>query len=244
MSTQPNTILNVFRIIGERRVPYILELDATMTVVSDYPDLPLLKQQTAAMPLPRNAPIDVTFGTADVASVINAAAAQAAVGRAEDTLVGKVQAAIEARKAAATAAVADAVASGNLKATSNAMILATHPELSMAGVESNPTTIREDFPELAPSLKGEIVSEEKLEGGGRKIVYKPTASDIKVGEWVVASIEQNPLPGTDELRAAYFEAERLMKEKHAADGTVCKPCEAGALIRKYRAKLDALGVLP
>ncbi len=88
-----------------------------------------------------------------------------------------------------------------------------------------------------------IVSEEQLPGGGKKIVYRPTQTDIKVGEWVTPSILENPIEGTDELRAQFFAEEEAIKDKHAKDGTVCKPCELGALIRKYRAKLEKLGHL-
>lgn len=73
--------------------------------------------------------------------------------------------------------------------------------------------------------------------------YKPTPLDIRVGEWVTHLVVDNPIPGTDALRAEFFVEEELLKARHAADGTVCKPCETGALIRKYRAKLEAGGHL-
>jgi hypothetical protein len=64
-----------------------------------------------------------------------------------------------------------------------------------------------------------------------------------VGEWVTSLITTNPIEGTDELRAEFFAAEEAIKAKHAADGTTCKPCELGALIRKYRDKLEKQGFI-
>ena len=100
-------------------------------------------------------------------------------------------------------------------------------------------------PELSPAEQAQtgIISEEQLPGGGKKITYRPTARDIKVGEWVTSLVLTNPIEGTDELRAEFFAAEEAIKTKHAADGTTCKPCELGALIRKYRDKLEKQGYL-
>lgn len=127
---------------------------------------------------------------------------------------------------AVKSAIERAQASGGMVVTSAPEILATNPELA-----------------IAEQVKTGIVSETQLPGGGKAIVYNPTALDIKVGEWVTPMIKTNPIDGTDELRAEFFAAEEAIKAKHAADGTVCKPCELGALIRKYRAKLESLGHL-
>lgn len=125
-----------------------------------------------------------------------------------------------------TAAVDRAKAAGHAVVTSAPELLAVRPELSPA-----------------EHAQTGIIAEERLPGGGRKITYKPTALDIRVGEWVTSLISENPIEGTDELRAEFFAAEEAIKAKHAADGTVCKPCELGALIRKYREKLEKQGYL-
>lgn len=124
------------------------------------------------------------------------------------------------------AAIERAKTAGHTVVTSEPEILAAHPELSPA-----------------EQAQTGIISEEQLPGGGKKIIYRPTARDIKVGEWVTSLITTNPIEGTDELRAEFFAAEEAIKAKHAADGTTCKPCELGALIRKYRDKLSQQGYI-
>lgn len=90
---------------------------------------------------------------------------------------------------------------------------------------------------LPPNM--EVVADHP--NGGKRVVFKPTATDIRVGEWVTELVVENPIPGTDELRAEFFQEEAAMKARHEQDGTKCKPCETGTLIRKYRAKLEQLG---
>jgi hypothetical protein len=129
------------------------------------------------------------------------------------------------------AAIERAKDAGHTVVTAAPEILTAHPELSPA----------EQVP--AEQAQTGIISEEQLPGGGKKITYRPTARDIKVGEWVTSLVLTNPIEGTDELRAEFFAAEEAIKAKHAADGTTCKPCELGALIRKYRDKLEKQGYI-
>lgn len=161
MSTEENTVLRIFRIIGDRRIPYHFELDPTMTVVVDRPDLSMLKAQ--------------------IAERMTSAATDAA------------------------------------------------PDVTGQEIKLHPDT--------------EVLRETVMPDGSKHVVIKPSPSDVTLGSWVTKVVKENPIPGTDELRAEYFEAEAAMRAKHATDGTVCKPCEAGALMRKYRAKLEALGHL-
>lgn len=160
MSTQENTVLRIFRIIGDRRIPYHFELDPTMTVVVDRPDLSMLKSQIAERMSPS----------------------------ASDT----------------------------------------------------PPVVDQEI-NLQPGV--EVLETKVMPDGSKHVVIKPSSSDITLGAWVTRLVADNPIPGTDDLRAEYFEAEAAMKAKHESDGTVCKPCETGALMRKYRAKLESLGHL-
>lgn len=125
-----------------------------------------------------------------------------------------------------TAVIDRAIAAGHTVVTSAPEILDARPELSTPENE-----------------KTGIISEEPLPGGGKRIHYKPNALDIRVGAWVTSLVRENPIEGTDELRAEFFAAEEALKAKHAADGTTCKPCELGALMRKYREKLEKQGYL-
>jgi hypothetical protein len=200
MSNPENTVLLIYRIVGDRRIPYYFELDPTMTVVADRPDIDMLRSQTTTVAVPAPPPMHT-----------NAAAAKALAD------------ATAARQVAVQTALAEAAASGAIVGT-------TAPEL----IAMNPA--------LETPLDG-VISKEKLPGGGNKIVYRPTPLDIKVGEWVTPLVTTNPIEGTDELRAEFFAAETALRAKHEADGTVCKPCELGALIRKYRAKLEEQGLL-
>lgn len=146
-------------------------------------------------------------------------------------------------RAAAGLPMETAKAAANVAASAAAN---AHAELvsSLRKSQAAGNTVVSNAPEIvAAQEQTGIVAEEILPGGGKKVTYRPTATDIKVGEWVTPMVKENPLEGTDELRAEYFAAEEAIKAKHAADGTVCKPCEIGALIRKYRAKLEALGHL-
>jgi hypothetical protein len=64
-----------------------------------------------------------------------------------------------------------------------------------------------------------------------------------MARWVAHSFTDNPITGTDGMRATYFEELAALELKHAQQGSVCKPCERGRLIRKHREKLEELGLL-
>lgn len=193
MSTPSNTVLQVFRVIGENRVPYIIELDQTMTVVADRP----------AVIQTRLSPQEIALEDAKTLEWLKPGALE---------LAEKKRGAMERAERL--------IAEGQVVSSTAPEILGNHPE-------------------LAPG----VVSEKRLPNGGKSIVYKPSKQDIMVGEWVTSLITENPIPGTDELRAEYMQAEQALRDKHAAAGTTCKSCDIGALIRKYRSKLEKLGYL-
>lgn len=205
MTAQANTVLNVFRIVGGRRIPYILELDAAMNLVGDRPDMETLRQNSLTNQKPETAPM----GAGTVAE-------NQTLSESHDTSTAPKTSEVE-------------------------IVDATVALSSLKKVEVK--TVLENYSEPASDMKGAIVSEEKLPGGATKITYNPSAFDIKIGEWVTSLVKTNPFPGTEELRAEYFAAVESLHEKHENDGTVCKPCESGALIRKYRAKLESMGVI-
>ena len=205
MTAQVNTVLNVFRIVGGRRIPYILELDAAMNLVGDRPDMETLRQNSLTKQSPETA--SMTDGHVTENQILSESHTTSTTPETSEVEIGDTTAAL-----------------GSLKKTEIKTVLGNYPELS-------------------PDMKGEIVSEEKMPGGATKITYNPSAFDIKIGEWVTSLVKNNPFPGTEELRAEYFEAVESLREKHENDGTVCKPCESGALIRKYRAKLESMGVI-
>lgn len=204
MSTQGNTVLHVFRIIGDRRVPYHLELDSTMTVVADRPIIDMI---SGNLPLPETL----------TAAVMAASAPGLKEG---EEAMANVRAIVQQ-------SLETSVAEGMVAATTAPEILKINPELA----------------QVAAAAKSGKMTEEKLPGGGKRIVFQPSPTDIKVGEWATKLVEVNPIPGTDELRAEFFAAEQALKDKYAADGNQCPNCETGALIRKYRAKLESLGYL-
>ena len=214
MITQENTTIILYRDINGYRIPYIFELDAAMTIVNEGPDFEAIRAEAiAAIPTPNDALVRAAVGGISGAHTL----LHAAVKDANTS---------QATLATLNAAIARAKDDGHTVVTSAPEILAERPE-------------------LAPAEQAQtgIIAEEQLPGGGKRITYRPTARDIKVGEWVTPLITTNPIDGTDELRAEFFAAEEAIKAKHAADGTTCKPCELGALIRKYRDKLSQQGYI-
>lgn len=57
--------------------------------------------------------------------------------------------------------------------------------------------------------------------------------------WTLRDGENN-LPGTDELRAKFFEAMTSLEESYAGN---CPPCKKGTLIAEYRKKLEEDGYI-
>ena len=229
MNTQENTVLNVFRVIGERRIPYIIELDSTMTVVVDRPDIDLLKNQVTVATGAKTVP-PTTVNSETTNKDFDLDAIKATSFALQQKMLSDENIAAVDRRLKTVNMLKEAVNDGRITLNANAKLLEDYPEL--ASIAQG---------ELSSIAQGETVESET--GGVKSKIYKPTPIDIKVAEWVVKSVENNPLPGTDALRAEYFADEKELRDKHAADGTVCKPCEAGALIRKYRAKLEALKVI-
>jgi hypothetical protein len=218
MSIQENTTITLYRKISGQRIPFIFELDAAMTIVKEGPDFEAVHAEARAN--------NLAHSDALVSAVVSKAVSSAAQsGLLVHDAVKNANTSQETI-ARLNAAISRAKDAGHTVVTAAPEILTAHPELSPA-----------------EQAQTGIISEEQLPGGGKKITYRPTARDIKVGEWVTSLITTNPIEGTDELRAEFFAAEEAIKAKHAADGTTCKPCELGALIRKYRGKLESQGYL-
>ena len=74
-----------------------------------------------------------------------------------------------------------------------------------------------------------------------RVVYGKDPVASKMTMWATVEVP-NPIPGTDDLRAKY-EAARKAIESDVAAG-VCKPCEVGKLIARYRSILESRGLLP
>jgi hypothetical protein len=64
-----------------------------------------------------------------------------------------------------------------------------------------------------------------------------------VAKWAVEAVKENPIPGTDDLRAEFFEARTRLLQLHEIAGTVCPDCEMGSLLRQYKEKLRSDGLL-
>jgi len=62
--------------------------------------------------------------------------------------------------------------------------------------------------------------------------------------WAVASIETNPFPGSDELRADYFKEVERLKASFDEVGQECPACDLSKVMNKYRARLKAAGHIP
>ena len=80
---------------------------------------------------------------------------------------------------------------------------------------------------------------------GRSNAEEPAAQRraTTMARWVAHSFTDNPIPGTDDLRALYFEELAALQLKHEQQGSPCPPCEKGRLIRKHREKLEGLELL-
>lgn len=66
---------------------------------------------------------------------------------------------------------------------------------------------------------------------------------LAIARWVTQSVEDNPIPGTDAMRDTYFEELDALHRYHAQNGSECKPCDVGVLIRQHRTKLEKDGHL-
>ena len=70
---------------------------------------------------------------------------------------------------------------------------------------------------------------------------KATKRALLMTKWTSETTEENPIPGTDELRKAYFRD--LDELKKIYDNEPCPVCKIVALQRAYRRKLENEGVL-
>lgn len=59
-----------------------------------------------------------------------------------------------------------------------------------------------------------------------------------LSRWASQSIADNPIPGSDSLRKEF------LTEIKEAERRSCSSCQMGSLIRKYKAKLISLKLLP
>ena len=64
-----------------------------------------------------------------------------------------------------------------------------------------------------------------------------------MARWAARSVAENPIDGTDGMRADYFKELDDMVRKHTQNGGKCPDCKVGALIRRFRGKLEAGGFL-
>lgn len=237
MNQKENTVLLVYRVIGDRRIPYHFELDASMTVVADRPNIELLQAQALAERQSLTLQVDQPNATVNdhlrqVQSMVNRDL------QPNETVVNQLIQAEATEQAQAPAENEDvetlirkAIQEGHVVRTTDPTLLKKYPELAPATP-----------PELAPGMKGETI-EEILPNGVTQRVYKPTPADIIMGTWVTDIVPENPIPGTDDLRAEYFAEIEQLKARHAQNGTECKSCDIGAVMRKWRAKLEAKGLI-
>ena len=62
----------------------------------------------------------------------------------------------------------------------------------------------------------------------------------KLGSWISQSIKENPIPGTDDLRAEYFERLEQEIDKAHQEGRKCtRTCVITRLLAQYREKLES-----
>lgn len=238
MSQQKNIELLIYRIVGDRRVPYHLELDSTMTVVADRPHIDLLKAQASTgQAVVTDQPTDLMAvvgdqiklaqaanSSSEVESLINQVLQEGQIVKINDpNLVKKFPALAAVSKDAEETSVTHnyidsgaaednqetveelirkATQEGHVIKTANAKLIEKYPGLTPAQRE-----------EMAASTQGEIEERQMPDGRVQKI-YKPTPADITMGTWVTDIVEENPIPGTDELRAEYFAEVAELEARH------------------------------
>lgn len=62
-----------------------------------------------------------------------------------------------------------------------------------------------------------------------------------MARWATDKVDVNPIPGSEELRVEFFEARKALEASY--ENSPCPPCQIGKLIRAYRDKLVAKGLL-
>jgi hypothetical protein len=62
-----------------------------------------------------------------------------------------------------------------------------------------------------------------------------------MSRWVTQSIQDNPIPGTDELRQSYVDDLNELTGDYSKVGKECPTCDISQLIRRYRDKLESGG---
>ena len=72
-----------------------------------------------------------------------------------------------------------------------------------------------------------------------KPAVNPTTVNLKgiIPRWCAEQIDENPVPGTDELRAEFFEALRELEKAYENNPGGCPGCERGKLQRRFGDRL-------
>jgi hypothetical protein len=63
-----------------------------------------------------------------------------------------------------------------------------------------------------------------------------------MARWCTSGIKVNPIPGTDTLRARFFEDLAALEASYTTE-TPCPPCLRGKLMRRYRTLVEEAGLL-
>lgn len=73
----------------------------------------------------------------------------------------------------------------------------------------------------------------------KKVPLSPARQVARaLGQWQVESIEENPIPGSEDLRVEYFEERRKMESRKGG----CRGCDLNKLVRKYSEIMKAKGL--
>lgn len=64
---------------------------------------------------------------------------------------------------------------------------------------------------------------------------------LALAQWLSRSREENPLPGSDDLRIQYFKDVDDKTAEFVEKGLKCPQCQLSPLVKRYRAKLEAGG---
>lgn len=90
-----------------------------------------------------------------------------------------------------------------------------------------------------------VVNETPEQAAFDVAVYGQSPAEVKdrMTRWSTIEIEENPLPGTEELRAKYRAEREALIESHKKNKTMCPPCEIGKMVRHYRMLLEKDGYL-
>lgn len=92
------------------------------------------------------------------------------------------------------------------------------------------------------------VTERDRVAEGRRSTPQPEVSEerqkaMRMARWATESVIENPIPGTTDLRDAYFHDLKELHEAFRIKGESCPGCKIGELMRSYREKLESGGWL-